>query len=145
MPLVVRGPGVAAGSTTYKLVLNTDYLPTFTDLAGEQSPPYVDGRSLRPVLERKCNQLEERHPARSCSQLLTSLQGHPHRNHQHHHQAQVRRVCRRSKGTLQLGVRCLRTTNTYDPAAPPTSLAMRLQASKEVCAAYTCRTAEDGS
>src|SRR5215212_7031000 len=40
MPLVVRGPGIAAGSTTYKLVLNTDYLPTFTDLAGEQSPPY---------------------------------------------------------------------------------------------------------
>src|SRR5215208_690858 len=34
MPLVVRGPGIAAGSTTYKLVLNTDYLPTFTDLAG---------------------------------------------------------------------------------------------------------------
>jgi N-acetylglucosamine-6-sulfatase len=51
MPLVVRGPGIAAGSTTYNLVINTDYLPTFTDLAGEQIPHYVDGRSLRPVLE----------------------------------------------------------------------------------------------
>ena len=30
VPLLVRGPGVAAGSTTYKLALNTDYLPTFT-------------------------------------------------------------------------------------------------------------------
>jgi len=50
MPLLVRGPGVAAGSTTGKLVLNTDYLPTFTDLAGAQIPPYVDGRSLLPVL-----------------------------------------------------------------------------------------------
>src|SRR5215211_1303568 len=36
MPLLVRGPGVAADSTTYKLALNTDYLPTFTDLAGAQ-------------------------------------------------------------------------------------------------------------
>src|SRR5215210_3960003 len=57
MPLVVRGPGVAAGSTTYKLALNTDYLPTFTDLACSSSPcdtrkwSYVpDGRSLEPVL-----------------------------------------------------------------------------------------------
>src|SRR5215210_7828793 len=59
MPLLVRGPGVAAGCTigdlkcrtTYKLALNTDYLPTFTDLAGAQTPPYVDGRSLKPVLD----------------------------------------------------------------------------------------------
>ena len=34
-------------------------------------------------------------------------------------------------------------TNSYDAAAPPTSLAVRLQALK-VCATYTCRAAEDG-
>ena len=50
VPLVVRGPGVAAGSSTDKLVLNTDYFPTFMDLAGAQTPTYVDGRSLLPVL-----------------------------------------------------------------------------------------------
>ena len=52
VPLVIRGPSVAAGSTTANLVLNTDYFPTFMDLAGAraQTPPYVDGRSLRPVL-----------------------------------------------------------------------------------------------
>jgi arylsulfatase A-like enzyme len=50
MPLLVRGPGVPEGSTTDKLVLNTDFLPTFTDLAGTTTPRYVDGRSLRPVL-----------------------------------------------------------------------------------------------
>ena len=50
VPLVIRGPGVRLGSTTDKLVLNTDFLPTFTDLAGTATPPYVDGRSLRPVL-----------------------------------------------------------------------------------------------
>jgi arylsulfatase A-like enzyme len=51
VPLVVAGPGIAAGSTTSKLALNTDYLPTFMDLAGARTPGYVDGRSLRPVLE----------------------------------------------------------------------------------------------
>jgi N-acetylglucosamine-6-sulfatase len=51
VPLVIRGPGVAAGSTTDKLVLNTDYFPTFMDLAGARTPNYVDGRSLGPVLE----------------------------------------------------------------------------------------------
>ncbi len=50
VPLVVRGPGVQAGSTQSKLALNTDYLPTFTDLAGAPTPEYVDGRSLRPLL-----------------------------------------------------------------------------------------------
>ena len=51
MPLLVRGPGVQAGTTTDKLTLNTDFFPTFTDLAGVTTPEYVDGRSLRPVLE----------------------------------------------------------------------------------------------
>src|SRR5918997_3091574 len=51
VPLLARGPGVAPGSTTYKLVLDTDYLPTFTALADGHTPNYVDGRSLQPVLE----------------------------------------------------------------------------------------------
>ncbi len=51
MPLLVRGPGVAAGHEARKLALDTDYLPTFTSLAGVRRPPYVDGRSLRPVLK----------------------------------------------------------------------------------------------
>ncbi len=50
VPLLIRGPGIAAGVSTDNLALNTDYLPTFTDLAGIQTPEYVDGRSLRPVL-----------------------------------------------------------------------------------------------
>ena len=50
VPLLVRGPGVAAGSTTRKIALNTDYLPTFTDLAGTRTPSYADGRTLGPVL-----------------------------------------------------------------------------------------------
>jgi arylsulfatase A-like enzyme len=50
VPLVIRGPNVQTSSSTDKLVLNTDYFPTFMNLAGVQTPTYVDGRSLLPVL-----------------------------------------------------------------------------------------------
>jgi N-acetylglucosamine-6-sulfatase len=45
----LEGAGLSRLSTD-KLVLNTDYLPTFMELAGAQTPPYVDGRSLLPLL-----------------------------------------------------------------------------------------------
>jgi N-acetylglucosamine-6-sulfatase len=48
VPLLVRGPGVPAGSETKKLALNTDFAPTFADLAGAEFP--ADGRSLVPLL-----------------------------------------------------------------------------------------------
>ena len=52
VPLVIRGPSVQAGSSTDELVLDTDYFPTFMDLAGAPTPSYpLDGRSLLPVLK----------------------------------------------------------------------------------------------
>ena len=48
VPLFVRGPGVPAGSKTHKLALNTDFAPTFADLAGAEFQ--ADGRSLAPLL-----------------------------------------------------------------------------------------------
>lgn len=50
LPLLVRGPGVAAGRTEEGLVLNADLAPTFADLAGATPDGFVDGRSLRPLL-----------------------------------------------------------------------------------------------
>ena len=50
VPLFVRGPGIAAGSKVEKLVLNTDFAPTFADLAGTNFS--ADGRSLAPLLLR---------------------------------------------------------------------------------------------
>src|SRR5215213_635310 len=50
VPLVISGPGVAAKSTTDKFVLNTDYFPTFMNLARAETPSYVEGRSLVPLL-----------------------------------------------------------------------------------------------
>jgi N-acetylglucosamine-6-sulfatase len=48
IPLFVRGPGIAAGSEVEQLVLNTDFAPTFADLAKIEFP--ADGRSLVPLL-----------------------------------------------------------------------------------------------
>jgi N-acetylglucosamine-6-sulfatase len=49
-PLVVRGPGVPPDETSQDLVLNTDIAPTFADIGGAETPPFVDGRSIMPLL-----------------------------------------------------------------------------------------------
>jgi arylsulfatase A-like enzyme len=49
--MVVRGPGVPEGQTTEALVLNSDFAPTFAEIAGIEPPAFVDGRSFLPLLE----------------------------------------------------------------------------------------------
>src|SRR5215217_5477837 len=51
VPMFVRGPGIKAGSTSGRLILNNDLAPTFTQIAGLAPPAYADGRSLLPVWE----------------------------------------------------------------------------------------------
>lgn len=48
--MIVRGPGVPAGKTLEHLTGNVDLAPTFADLAGAQAAPFVDGRSLVPLM-----------------------------------------------------------------------------------------------
>ncbi len=50
VPLIVRGPGVPEGAEREQLVLNNDLAPTFAELGGAPTPPFVDGRSLEPLL-----------------------------------------------------------------------------------------------
>jgi arylsulfatase A-like enzyme len=50
IPLVIRGPGVPPGVSRPQMVLNNDFAPTFASWAGVQPPPFVDGRSLKPLL-----------------------------------------------------------------------------------------------
>ena len=59
IPLVVRGPGVPEGETLQHVVLTNDIAPTFADLAGVEAPPFVDGRSLKPLLEDEPTPLED--------------------------------------------------------------------------------------
>jgi arylsulfatase A-like enzyme len=134
MPLLVRGPGVQAGTTTDKLTLNTDFFPTFTDLAGVTTPAYVDGRSLRPLLEgsttttwRTAVLLEQR----SYRGIRTS-DGLKYIEHE-----------RGSKELYNLNADPYELSNTYNATSPPTSLAARLQALKG-CEGDSCRAAEDG-
>jgi arylsulfatase A-like enzyme len=52
VPLLVRWPGVIrAGATTDRFALNTDFAPTFLDLAGLPKPPEMQGDSLVNILK----------------------------------------------------------------------------------------------
>ena len=47
---LVRGPGIAPGSTFGALGTNVDQAPTWLGLAGLSKPPGMDGRSYAPLL-----------------------------------------------------------------------------------------------
>ncbi len=51
IPFIVRGPGVAPGSTCTQPVSLIDVYPTLVDLAGFEVPAYLDGASIKPQLE----------------------------------------------------------------------------------------------
>ena len=147
MPLLVRGPGVPAGSTTYKPTLDTDYLPTITDLAGTQRPPYVDGRSLEPVIHGVAT------PQRSAILLEAAAKYSPaYEGVRTSGSSPKRKYVEYADGTRELydlGADPNELTNIYDPTAPPSSLVSRLR-KLQTCAAdavlpeVTCRDAEDG-
>jgi N-acetylglucosamine-6-sulfatase len=50
IPLIVRGPGIQAGTVSDALIVNTDFAPTFAEIAGVPPPVSVDGQSFLPVL-----------------------------------------------------------------------------------------------
>ncbi len=50
VPMVIRGPGIAAGAVNHELVANIDLAPTFAAIAGAAVPGFVDGRSIMPLL-----------------------------------------------------------------------------------------------
>ena len=140
MPLVVRGPGIAEGSTTYKMVLNTDYLPTFTDLAGARRPPYVDGRSLRPVLEGNVTTW------RSAVLLEAAAHYSPAYRGIRTGTTTGRKYVEYADGSgelYNLGTDPYELTNSYNPTAAPSDLVSRLRA-LEGCAGNGCFTAENG-
>jgi N-acetylglucosamine-6-sulfatase len=155
MPLLIRGPGVEAGSSTEELVLNTDYFPTFTELAGIPTPSYVDGRSLQPLLTGTATDsnwrsaiLLEAHQSKqggetpTYSGILTNSG-----NKYIEYEGDVRELydlgadpC--GEPTNNPGADPCELTNIYDPATPPDTLVTRLRDLKS-CAGVTCRQAED--
>jgi arylsulfatase A-like enzyme len=77
VPLVIVGPGVAAGRTLSEIVENIDLAPTYVDIAGATAGPLQpDGHSLLPLLHaapgadglvrwRAAALIEHRHPTAS--------------------------------------------------------------------------------
>ena len=57
VPFLVRGPGIAAGSTIAAPSGNVDLAPTFIELAGGAVPPTMDGKSMVPILQKRCERL----------------------------------------------------------------------------------------
>jgi len=52
MPFLIRYPkSISAGTVVDDIATNVDFAPTFLDYAGVQIPSYMQGRSLRPILE----------------------------------------------------------------------------------------------
>ena len=140
VPLLVRGPGISAGSTTEKLVLNTDFLPTFTDLAGVATPSYVDGRSLRPVLKGGATTW------RTAILLETRYSSTSKQNYYGIRTSDGSKYIEYSGGSREyytLNRDPYELSNTYNAARPPTTLAARLQKLKN-CARDRCRAAENG-
>jgi N-acetylglucosamine-6-sulfatase len=150
MPLLVRGPGVAAGSTTYKLALNTDYLPTFTDLACPTSSPcntqtwsYVpDGRSFRPVLKgnatawRSAVLLEAHHtPEGGATPAYSGIRTSGGTKYVEYAGGK--------KELYYLGRDHYELRNKYPAAKPSAGLVSRLHALK-TCAGGGCRAVENG-
>ena len=137
MPLLVRGPGVQAGTTTNKLTLNTDFLPTFTDFAGVTIPEYVDGRSLRPVLEG------------NATSWRTAILLEPRSSIYGIRTSDGRKYIEYGDGFKEyydLKADPYELNNTYSANSSPATLVSRLEALKgcSADAAVTCRAAEGG-
>jgi N-acetylglucosamine-6-sulfatase len=150
MPLLVRGPGISAGRQAQKLVLNTDYLPTFTDLACSSTSPcdtqhwsYVpDGRSLRPVLKgtatgwRSAVLLEAHHtPEGGATPASSGIRTSSGRKYVEY--------AGEARELYYLGRDPYELNNKYPATTPSAGLVSHLHALK-TCAADSCRAAENG-
>ncbi|MFQ5418114.1 MAG: sulfatase [Myxococcota bacterium] len=60
IPLIITGPGVAAGKRVAALARSIDVYPTIADLAGLETPVVVQGASLVPLLHGEKATLPER-------------------------------------------------------------------------------------
>jgi arylsulfatase A-like enzyme len=139
MPLLVRGPGVATGSSD-KLVTFPDFMPTFLELGGiDQSrwPSYIDGRSLVPVLNGTASSW------RTAVLLEERDEGSPERNYFAIRTASGVKYIEYASGFKEYyNLNSDPNEMTSTPGSASASLVDRLQRLK-TCAADTCRSIEN--
>jgi N-acetylglucosamine-6-sulfatase len=138
VPLLVRGPDVAPHHRAHKLVLDTDYLPTITDLADVHTPNYVDGRSLQPVLEGNSTAWR--------SAILLEAAAHyspAYRGIRTSDGLKYVEYASGKKEQYHLDRDPYELRDSYDPSNPPAALVTRLKKLRS-CAAASCRKAENG-
>src|SRR5215208_4553166 len=142
MPLLVRGPGVATGSSD-KLVTFPDFMPTFLELAGidqsDQSkwPSYIDGRSLVPVLNGTASSW------RTAVLLEERDEGSPERNYFAIRTSDGGKYIEYASGFKEYyNLNSDPNEMTSTPGSAPASDVERLQRLK-TCAADTCRSIEN--
>jgi N-acetylglucosamine-6-sulfatase len=139
-PLIIWGPGVPRT----QLVANNDLAPTFAAWADLPPPENTDGRSITPLLS-------ETPPSTWRTALLNESrlvkpEDQTSPNYEAIFTASGERCVEYAtdeKELYDLKTDPYELTNSYDAAAPPTSLASRLRA-LEKCAGETCRKAENG-
>jgi N-acetylglucosamine-6-sulfatase len=135
MPLVIRGPGVAAGESTDKLA----FYPTFAELGGTTPSSKVDGRSLQAVLEgtatswRSAILLEKRHKTREGQSFFGILTSEPRKYVEYNNG---------ERELYSLRVDPYELENRYS-GTPGGGLKARLDDLK-TCSGATCRSAEGG-
>ena len=76
-PLIVSYPGIAKpGKSTHSMVETLDLFPTLCDLAGLPKPDFVDGVSLKPILD---NPASPGHPAIAYGRGAQTIRTRTHR------------------------------------------------------------------
>ena len=50
VPFMVRGPGIEPGTAVSQMTANIDFAPTVAEIAGAETPFFIDGRSFLPML-----------------------------------------------------------------------------------------------
>lgn len=58
IPMIMQGPGINGMKDVYEMVSLVDIAPTLLDLAGLQVPEQMQGKSLKPLIERTCKDWE---------------------------------------------------------------------------------------
>jgi N-acetylglucosamine-6-sulfatase len=154
IPLVIRGPGVPQGVSRSQMVLNNDFAPTIASWAGVQPPPFVDGRSLAPLLAtsppptwRSAFLVEHRRAPEEYAYVRAIPKYYAIRTPQYSY---VEYPTTGERELYDLNADPTELTNIYSPDSPVVAdLHARLNALKS-CAGWdasagSCKTAEGGS